>query len=323
MTSRISTDDVDEKRRADFWQHACREHIGSVALEDYESANFRASIDVATIGSLKVTQFTGASQALVRRPSLIRSSDTDNFAVLLESENRFVFDHAGRQHVGRGGMVFVDFSQSYYSRHPDELDCTLFHVPRKSLERVLGTARQAAGLCIEPDQASFPVLLSFLRSLKDHGGRLDASSAERMSSIAVELIAAGMAERIAAEPPRAMSSAAMLCRAQSYIADKLDVAGLGMQDVASAMKLSVRRLQQIAADEGISLIDWMWERRLHRARAILADPASRMISVQTIAYQCGFLDQAHFSRRFKQHFGETPTEYRTAQSILRQQSSAA
>jgi AraC family transcriptional activator of tynA and feaB len=167
-----------------------------------------------------------------------------------------------------------------------------------------------AGLSIAPDQASFPILLSFLRSLHQHGGSLDAASAERMSLIAVELIAATMSERIAAEPLRTLSSAAMLYRAQAYISARIGVTGLGMPEIAAAIGISVRRLQEIAAEGGVSLMDWMWDRRLDRAKAVLADPVYRATSVQVIANNLGFVDQAHFSRRFKQRFGITPSEAR-------------
>jgi AraC family transcriptional activator of tynA and feaB len=307
----ITTDDVELEQRVNYWRSICNEHIGSVEVEQYTADGFSSSIATSTVGLLKITHFSGVTQALAQDQTNIKSSITDDYAILIESRNRFMFDHNGRQHVGSGNMVFIDWTKSYKSHHPDHLDVVHFHIPRKVLERVLSPAQQLAGLSIAPDQASFPILLNFLRSLQEHGESLDPATAERMSSIAVELIAAGITERIAAEPLRTISSAATLYRAQAYIADKLGVFGLGMQEVAAATGISVRRLQEIAAEGGISLMDWMWDRRLDRAKASLSNPAYRATSVQTIALNFGFVDQAHFSRRFKQRFGITPSEART------------
>ncbi len=47
--------------------------------------------------------------------------------------------------------------------------------------------------------------------------------------------------------------------------------------------------------------------RVERAREMLADPS---LPLTTIAVRCGFADQAHFSRQFKQLTGETPGRYR-------------
>jgi AraC family transcriptional activator of tynA and feaB len=309
----ITTEDVEVERRVEYWKNVCKEHIGSVEVRHQTSDDFNSSIAVSAIGLLKITHFRGVTQELAQDQSNIKSSDTDDYAILVESNNRFMFDHNGRQHVGRGNMVFIDWAKSYNSHHPDRLDVVHFHIPRKVMERVLSPAQQLAGLSIAPDQASFPILLNFLRSLQEHGESLDPASAERMSSIAVELIAASMAERIAAEPLRTLSSAATLYRAQAYIADKLGVSGLGMQEVAAATGVSVRRLQEIAAEGGISLKDWMWDRRLDRAKASLSDPAYQATSVQTVALNFGFVDQAHFSKRFKQRFGMTPSEAKAMQ----------
>ena len=49
--------------------------------------------------------------------------------------------------------------------------------------------------------------------------------------------------------------------------------------------------------------------RVEQARKLLADPELPLV---TVAVRCGFSDQAHFSRTFKQHQGTTPTAYRAA-----------
>ena len=49
--------------------------------------------------------------------------------------------------------------------------------------------------------------------------------------------------------------------------------------------------------------------RVEQARKMLADPD---LPLSTITLRCGFSDQAHFSRTFKQHQGATPTAYRAA-----------
>jgi AraC family transcriptional activator of tynA and feaB len=310
MAERFSTDDVAEKDRLDYWQFVCGELIGSVALGDYEPKDFTSGINLLEVGDLRVGRFTGVSQTLHRKRSLIKSGDNDDYVVLLESDQLFNLDHCGRQRSGRSGIVLIDITQPYYSSHPERLDVIDVFVPRKALERALGPMRHAPGLCIEADQPSFPVISAFLRSLTQHSAGLEAASAARLSSIAVELIAAGFAETIEQAPPRTMSGAAILCRAQGYISSQIGVAGLTMQEVAIALNISVRRLHQVASDEGISLIDWMWERRLLRAHAMLSDHANAGVAVGAIAYKNGFNDQGHFSRRFKERFGVSPKDVR-------------
>ncbi len=313
--SRKSTDDVPEKDRLDYWQYVVSEHIGTVELKDYELEKFNSGLGLSTVGDLKIGHFSGVSQTLERKAELIKSSDADDYIVLLESNNTFNFDHNGRQRSGSGGMVLVDITLPYFANHPEYLDVIDVFIPRQVMERAMGSARHAAGLSIDASQPSFPVIAAFLRSLSQHGAKLDPANASRMSAIAVDLIASGFTEKLGEAPPRHASGAAILARAQAYIAENLGVTGLGMLEVAATLNISIRRLHQIAADEGISLVDWMWERRLLHARKLLADPGNHARSVGAVAYQCGFVDQAHFSRRFKLRFGQAPSELRTSSQM--------
>lgn len=52
--------------------------------------------------------------------------------------------------------------------------------------------------------------------------------------------------------------------------------------------------------------------RLERCAENLRDPALGDLNLTQIAYRWGFNDSAHFSRVFKEEFGQTPSDYRTA-----------
>ena len=232
-----------------------------------------------------------------------------------------MIEHCGRQRLGSGGIVLADIAKPYYCTHPEGMDVIDVFVPRGQLERAFAPIRHAVGLTIEPQQSSHPILSSFLRSLQQHASALSVRETERLSSIAVDLIVASFAERMGLQPSQQMSRAAILWRAQAYIANRIGQVGLDMTEVATALKISIRRLYQIASEENVSLMDWMWERRLNDARGMLADPARQTVQIGLIAYQCGFVDQAHFSRRFKARFGVSPKEFRqgpasTSQKIV-------
>jgi AraC family transcriptional regulator, positive regulator of tynA and feaB len=156
-----------------------------------------------------------------------------------------------------------------------------------------------------------------------HGAMLDPERQARMAAVAVELIAAGFTEKLQTDPPRSLSGAAIVSRAQAFITEHIGVEGLSINDVAAALNISVRRLQEVASAEHIALMDWMWERRLRMAQAKLADAAHIVMPVGLIAYQCGFASQAHFSRRFKERFGQTPSEFRVAASFQRRRHQTA
>ena len=46
--------------------------------------------------------------------------------------------------------------------------------------------------------------------------------------------------------------------------------------------------------------------------AVAAELLSHGLSVSTVAYECGFADQSHLSRKFKEVYGLTPAVWGTA-----------
>jgi transcriptional regulator GlxA family with amidase domain len=81
------------------------------------------------------------------------------------------------------------------------------------------------------------------------------------------------------------------------IQDLAGIAGLSMHHFARAFKRS----------EGVSPHNYLLHRRIQRARALLA---STDVAISVIAVACGFSDQSHCARRFKERVGVTPARYR-------------
>jgi len=82
--------------------------------------------------------------------------------------------------------------------------------------------------------------------------------------------------------------------------------------IASGVNLSVRRVYELFKPSSTSLMKWVWSERLERCRRDLGSPALRGRPIGAIAYSWGFSDLCHFSRTFKQRFGMTPRQWRTA-----------
>lgn len=92
------------------------------------------------------------------------------------------------------------------------------------------------------------------------------------------------------------------------ILDRLPSGQILTQDeAASSQNMSLRTLQRRLEEEGLSFRVLVDQTRAHRAESLLADDR---YTLSEIAYQCGFSEQASFSRAFKRWFGVTPSQYR-------------
>ena len=316
-TFSMSTEDVPRSSGFEYWENACRNAVGLFEFVDYDRKGFRAGLNTFAIADIQVCHYFGSVHTMERRKPHLRSSDTDSYNIILGSRRTWNFAQ-GRYHESvSGGISLIDNAQSYVGGHPEGLDVISFLIPRAALDQALGPSRHAVGSSITAAQSSFPIVRGYLHSLVEHGALLDPARQARMASVAVELLATGFAERLEADPLRSLGGAAILARAQAFITQHIGVEGLSINDVAAALNISVRRLQEVASAENVALMDWMWERRLLLAQAKLTDPANSVMPVGLIAYQCGFVSQAHFARRFKERFRQTPTESKVRAKLQR------
>lgn len=101
--------------------------------------------------------------------------------------------------------------------------------------------------------------------------------------------------------------------ATAYIETQLENSALGLATVAEAVCVPARTLQKIFKEHGTTLNECIWSHRLKRAHQRLGDPMFDSHTVQQIAFSCGFLNIAHFNRRFKAAFGAPPRTFRKGQ----------
>ncbi len=78
--------------------------------------------------------------------------------------------------------------------------------------------------------------------------------------------------------------------------------------LATELGTSLRALQSSCAQLGITPRERILAKRMEFAARRLAE--GRCAKVASIAYDCGFLDSAHFSRRFTGYFGVSPGQFR-------------
>ena len=80
--------------------------------------------------------------------------------------------------------------------------------------------------------------------------------------------------------------------------------------VAASLGISKRYLYTVLAGTGTTFGKEIMAARLEASRNILANPGFDNLQIGEIAYLSGFLDQGHFSRRFRSRFGQSPRAFR-------------
>lgn len=110
--------------------------------------------------------------------------------------------------------------------------------------------------------------------------------------------------------------AAWAGKVRAHVEANLDDPELSPASVASQFGISPRYLRLIFsqgqedADGSETLRRFILRRRLEECANILALPDSTYGSITMLAYNWGFSDSSYFARRFVEHFGMTPRDFR-------------
>jgi AraC family transcriptional activator of tynA and feaB len=105
-------------------------------------------------------------------------------------------------------------------------------------------------------------------------------------------------------------------KVRRYIQRHFGEGGLTAAKVALACNISVRLLHSLFSQD-VSFHSQLMNLRLAKARELLSSAAAREMQIAEIAYLCGFVSNAHFSRTFSKAMQCPPREYR-ARSVARE-----
>lgn len=85
--------------------------------------------------------------------------------------------------------------------------------------------------------------------------------------------------------------------------------------LAREFGISVRQLHLCFASMGTTFRRELTKARLRRAEAMMVDPNKIRWNLTEIALECGFADASHFRRRFREHYLQTPAQYRRSSTL--------
>ncbi|AYO84923.1 helix-turn-helix domain-containing protein [Methylobacterium brachiatum] len=274
---------------------------------------FTGKLEAARLGPLSLMRITNSAiRSEATREQIQRTGKDGTVVVIFKLAGVSMLGQDDRSTVQRpGDMVVIDHRPATHESHAGS-QALLLELPRERLESVLGSTRLYTAMAMGADVASTAVTVKFVHELVRLRAQLDPESAARMASIGVDLIVASIAKRLALEVSRPMQGTVVVQRAKAYVEAHLGDPTLDPPHLAAAVGVSLRRLQELFHARGQHISDWIWHRRLEVATKRLTDPGCVHLSIGPLAFGCGFANQAHFSRRFKERHGMTPREYRQA-----------
>jgi AraC-like DNA-binding protein len=138
-----------------------------------------------------------------------------------------------------------------------------------------------------------------------------------LGNATIDLVRAMIASTAPAESSRraaAITNETMHAQIITYLRTHLRDPGLGAEQIASDLHISVRHLYRLWAHRDLTLAEWVMAERLEGAKHALAGQPAQSTTIRAVARAWGFADSTHFSRRFRETYGTSPDDWRRANS---------
>jgi AraC-like DNA-binding protein len=308
MMKRWSSSDVAVRDRLNFWVDAVCQSLVRLHCEPRRDQPFFGEIGHDELGPLKFVSVQSIAQRVSRSTNETAGDAAGEFyhVNIMQGGRGLMSQHGRQAELSSGGFVVSDSSQPYSIDFTENYSSNVLRIPRSMLLQRIGapeclTVRRVDGatglgrmvtLLLRELPVSLPAIRSFLRA--------------RVAENIVDLIAAAL---LSTGDAAALSTGAALTRVKFWIESHL-AEDLSAERIARGCCLSIRHLNRLFAEEGTSLMRYVWDRRLARAHQDLTDPMNCRRSISDLAYSAGFTDVCHFSRAYRSRYGKAPRETR-------------
>ncbi len=219
---------------------------------------------------------------------------------------------SGAIEMAPGDIAYGPLCGSFKVSFTNDFQQCFVIVPRDVLDARLISGVDHGPRYIRGDSGIGRVFADLLGSVADS---IDRLSPEQMRPLEVALIEF-LASSVASEPPAGVlksstgTQTSILNRLCQQIELRLGEHDLSRASVAQAEGISARYVQKLFENAGETFGHYLRLRRLERCRAELLNPKYDHLSITEICYRAGFNDSAHFSRAFREQYGQSPRTYR-------------
>jgi AraC-like DNA-binding protein len=274
-----------------------------------EEAVPRGTLRGQRMGAAAMFIVSGSPQVVRRTTSAVRRAPGDLVKACIQVRGRATVHQDGREVVLNPGQLAVyDTGRPYALRLEGTWRCVVVALPRETLAMPAHALGEAMHRAYPAGDGPGLVLSEFVCSTVERVGQTSLAAAARLGEAATSLLAGTLAD----DGDLAAGDAADDLRKHitAYVRAHLDDPRLSRSSLAAAHHMSPRTLDRLFVGQPWSVSEYIRQERLRAVHRDLQDPQLLHRSVAALAARWCFVDAAHFSRLFRQHFGYPPSQAR-------------
>lgn len=305
----FSTDSHPRAERALAWREAMsRLGLPVEGLSDAEPASASVVCLTSPLG-IEFALVEAGAQAISGR--LSGQPAAVWLAVLLNGDATLVTDTLSEALVP-GDIAYGPTGQAAALRLESRCRLMFVRAPRVALDHRLITPVSLRVGRLEAGTGVAHILSGLLRATADGLEDLTVDQLRPVELALTEFLAICLVDGGATDMLGAAAAApvAHLQRLCQTIETLLPDPDLSLRRVADEEGVSPRYVQKLFASADETFSHYLRTRRLERCRTDLASPQHARLSISEICYRWGFNGSAHFSRVFRDQYGQSPREFR-------------
>lgn len=313
MTAPTTQQDLRTSEAAGFdhWRHLVAESFVPLVAATDSPEGFRGRMRSRVLDRMSIVEVTATSHEVHRTQSLIAQSGQRYFKLNLQLEGTGLLIQDNREALLRpGDLAIYDTNRPYTLAFQEQARVMVVMFPCDALSLPPEYVGQLSAVRLAGGTGLSGIVGQFIGQLAENLEVLSGPSGSRLATNALDLVSTMLHSEMDIAPDRMKPQALLAVSVREYIEANLADPLLSPATIAAAHFISTRHLHNVFHESGTTVASWIRSQRLEGARRELRDPLHSGKSVGAVAARWGFLDAAHFSRTFRDSFGESPTDWR-------------
>jgi AraC-like DNA-binding protein len=299
----------DERDQDEAWRGMLNRVYGPWEAVDPVRPNFHARVLHHAVGNFQIVNCVCDPCAAVHRPARFSTDRRDTLTLQLVLAGREHFTIDDRTDIlGPGDILIWNTTRPMRFEVVERLHKISVTMPLARLRAWLPCAWRSITSRLPGDSNAAGIVSSFINSVSPEflSGRLQNGDALTEAVLGTLISVLDVPDVVPQDDLRE----AHWLRVTRYIDANLDDGALSPAGIAAANRISVRYLHSLFQPKGTTVLQHIIRQRLIRCQRELGNPSMARRSITDIAFSWGFHNATHFSRRFKDEFGMSPSEFR-------------
>lgn len=301
----------------DAYQKALSFAYYPMTLRKMGNRPFHAAVSSCRLGDMDVTRATASGPFEAEHNKVPLPGDQSRVVLFIHEDGEdIIIDGVRRAKSQPGAMMLFDSSHHVRTEQCGRATVLSLALPTSLMMSAMPALSDTIFLPIKSNEGSAAILHDFAQSLWTHRDAMMAPDVTGYTLALVRLITIAFREihDAAAEQSPAVARHYLVLR--RFISSQITNPDLSVKLASERLGFSSSYLQLILRRSGVTFRKLVMDQRLELCRNALSDPGMARQSISTIAFDNGFQELSHFSRRFTEQYGVSPRDYRKERVAL-------